>query len=278
VTPENRQQMLSVVRKSLSRAYLPGATPDHPGDLAYSYDAARSAARGAASSPEAAASAHANANATSLPNDPANRTATVQALDATGGGDVSALTERFRKELETLAGFTYVAESVDAAAAQVAQIAQRFNAARVLAWDAEAFSTVGVPGLTERLAAHGVACVAQHVPFRGDERRATLTDLDPIGVGLTGADAGLAETGSLVLASGPGRGRLASLLAPVHVAVLRRDRILYSLPDLFRRRPDLAAMPGSNLVCITGPSRTADIEQTLSRGVHGPREVHVVLV
>jgi L-lactate dehydrogenase complex protein LldG len=67
-------------------------------------------------------------------------------------------------------------------------------------------------------------------------------------------------------------------MVPVHIAVLRRDRMVFALSDLVRLRPDLAAMPGSNLVCITGPSRTADIEMTLSRGVHGPREIHVILV
>ena len=95
-------------------------------------------------------------------------------------------------------------------------------------------------------------------------------------LGLTGADAGLAETGSVVLASGPGRSRLASLLVPVHVAVLHVDRLVNDVAVLLATRPDLVAA-GSNLVAITGPSRTADIEHTLSRGVHGPGEVHVIL-
>ena len=64
---------------------------------------------------------------------------------------------------------------------------------------------------------------------------------------------------------------------PVHIAVVDRSRMMRSLPDLLLSRPELATA-GSNLVCITGPSRTADIEHTLSRGVHGPREVHVILV
>ena len=87
----------------------------------------------------------------------------------------------------------------------------------------------------------------------------------------------MSDTGSIALVSGPGRGRLASLLPPVHVALVRRVSMLRSLPDLLLERPDLATA-GSNLVCITGPSRTADIEHTLSRGVHGPKEVHVVLI
>jgi L-lactate utilization protein LutC len=105
---------------------------------------------------------------------------------------------------------------------------------------------------------------------------AAITAAGGRAVGLTGADAGLAETGSVVIASGPGRSRMASLLVPVHVAVLRVDRLVDSISTLLATRGDLVAA-GSNLVAITGPSRTADIEHTLSRGVHGPGEVHVIL-
>ena len=80
-----------------------------------------------------------------------------------------------------------------------------------------------------------------------------------------------------MLATGPGRPRMASLLVPVHVAVLRVDRLVDSISTLLATRGDLVAA-GSNLVAITGPSRTADIEHTLSRGVHGPGEVHVILL
>ena len=94
---------------------------------------------------------------------------------------------------------------------------------------------------------------------------------------MTGAFALLADTGSLVLTSGKGRPRLASLLPPVHVALVRRDQLVPSLGALFTSHPRLAA-EAANLVVITGPSRTADIEMTLTRGVHGPRSVHVVFV
>jgi L-lactate dehydrogenase complex protein LldG len=80
-----------------------------------------------------------------------------------------------------------------------------------------------------------------------------------------------------VVASGPGRPRLASLLTPVHFAIVRHQDIVASLRALVRARPALVTA-GSNFVAITGPSRTADIEHTLSRGVHGPGEVHVILV
>ena len=96
-------------------------------------------------------------------------------------------------------------------------------------------------------------------------------------MGITGAFAGIAESGTIAVVSGAGRSRLASLLAPVHIAVLRADRMYPSLAAFLAAHADIAEQ-GSNLVLITGPSRTADIEMTLTRGVHGPGEVHVVVL
>lgn len=99
-------------------------------------------------------------------------------------------------------------------------------------------------------------------------------DAAAAGCGITAADHAIAESGTLVLASGPGRPRAASLLPPHHVAVLAEDRIV---PTLFELMPRLVAPP-SALAFITGPSRTADIELTPVRGAHGPVAVTVFLV
>ena len=93
--------------------------------------------------------------------------------------------------------------------------------------------------------------------------------------GVSEASWGLADTGSVVLAAAPEEPRARSLLPDVHVSLLRRDRILAGLDELFERVGD--ALP-SSLAIVTGPSRSADIEQKLTIGVHGPREVHVVLL
>jgi L-lactate dehydrogenase complex protein LldG len=98
-----------------------------------------------------------------------------------------------------------------------------------------------------------------------------------VGIGLTGAHAALADSGAIVLVSGPGRGRLASLLPPAHVAIVSERRMWPSLPALVRAEPGLLDA-GSNVVVVAGPSRTADIEMTLTHGVHGPKHVHVILM
>jgi L-lactate dehydrogenase complex protein LldG len=96
-------------------------------------------------------------------------------------------------------------------------------------------------------------------------------------VGITSADYALADTGSLVMIASPQEARLVSLLPPAHIAVLPRERILSGLDELFSILP-LPAEQTSSMVLITGPSRTADIEQILVRGVHGPGQVSVVIV
>ncbi len=93
--------------------------------------------------------------------------------------------------------------------------------------------------------------------------------------GVTGATCGIAETGSLLLTSGGGQTLTASLLHEIHVAVLRTSQILPTLAEALRRPEVPRAAAG---VIVTGPSRTADIEMTLTIGVHGPGELHVFLI
>ena len=93
--------------------------------------------------------------------------------------------------------------------------------------------------------------------------------------GLTTADYGIAETGTLVLATGPGRSRGASLLPGHHIAVLPEDRIS---ADLFTLMRELHVPLSSSLTFITGPSRTADIGLTPVRPAHGPMTVTILLV
>jgi L-lactate dehydrogenase complex protein LldG len=102
------------------------------------------------------------------------------------------------------------------------------------------------------------------------------------GVGITGADYAVAETGSVVILPRQGLSRLVSLVPPVHIALVRAQEIVESLDNVFLlRRLDYhrnGGDMGSYLNFISGPSRTADIEQTLVVGVHGPKEVHLVLL
>ena len=98
-----------------------------------------------------------------------------------------------------------------------------------------------------------------------------------VDIGITSADYALSDTGTLVMLASPAEARLVSLLPPAHLAVVPSDRILTGLDELFTILPDPAART-SSMVLITGPSRTADIEQILVRGVHGPGQVTVVIV
>lgn len=114
----------------------------------------------------------------------------------------------------------------------------------------------------------------------GSKREKLRQEILSAGIGVTGVDYALAETGSVVIVARPEAARLVSLLPPVHVAVVRIDQILPGLDELFTlRRMDLLKNPGRDYMnIISGPSRSADIESTIVTGVHGPAEVHMVLV
>ncbi|MCH7787791.1 MAG: lactate utilization protein [Chloroflexi bacterium] len=114
-----------------------------------------------------------------------------------------------------------------------------------------------------------------------DEQRTRLRQqVIEASIGITGVDYAIAETGTCVLLARKGVSRLVSLLPPVHVAVVELGQVLPSLDELFtlRRNEFLHENLGSYMSLITGPSRSADIEYTLVTGVHGPGEVHMVLI
>jgi L-lactate dehydrogenase complex protein LldG len=104
----------------------------------------------------------------------------------------------------------------------------------------------------------------------------SIKDLFKVDVGITYAQAGIAETGTLVLDSSVERNRLVSLVPPVHIAILHASQIFMTLGET------LSALQGGDeispaITFITGPSRTADIELTLAIGVHGPQELYVIV-
>lgn len=97
-------------------------------------------------------------------------------------------------------------------------------------------------------------------------------------VGVSRALAGMAETGSLALASGPENPATLAFLPDYHIVVLRTTDVVPWFEDIWHRMRATEDFPPRSFNFITGPSRTADVEQTLQLGAHGPRSLHVVLV
>ncbi|NTV64249.1 MAG: LUD domain-containing protein [Oscillochloris sp.] len=187
------------------------------------------------------------------------------------------LAAQFADQLRALAGQVYPVLDESAALAQIGALLRAKAATQAIAWD---LGQIGLPGLAQLLAEHGVALVQPAI--QNSARKGRLQALDPATICISGADLGIAESGSLLLRHSPGRPRIASLLAPYHIAVLRTSQLVRGLGEalaLVRARYGGAIFTAtSNLTLITGPSRTADIEMTLSLGIHGPQEIHVVLI
>ena len=161
--------------------------------------------------------------------------------------------ERFAAELSALGGQCIRCAEAEVAG-QIADLLHERGIDHILAWE-DAYL---LKGLGENLRSQGIR--VSHQP-------------DPnLRAGLTGALAGIAETGTLVLPGGPGRSHSASLLPEIHIAILRSRDIL---PDLHQALKLPAIRQAAAAVLVSGPSRTADIEMTLTIGVHGPGELIV---
>jgi L-lactate dehydrogenase complex protein LldG len=184
------------------------------------------------------------------------------------------LVERFVSNLRAVDGACYLADSAEQATNLVVELMVRHQTTRYVSWDEQ---TLPVDGLLETLDHHGYVRVDADVSEGRAARESRHTEFAQLPVGITGADAGLAETGSLVLTAGAGRSRMASLVTPVHIALVSASTIVPSLSHWVDTHPT-AARATANLVIVTGPSRTADIEQQLNLGVHGPGDLHVIVL
>lgn len=188
--------------------------------------------------------------------------------------------ERFRAEFERVAGVFHRVSSPAEVPALLEGICRERGARSVVTW---ATSRLGVDA-GPTLAAAGIGVHAMPVAPPSREERQRLRDIiAQADLGVTGAELAIAETGTLVLRSAAGQPRSTSLLPACHVALFDRAALVETLEQVgiaLEAWHEGAAPDGQGAVInfITGPSRTADIELTLTRGVHGPKEVHAVFV
>jgi L-lactate utilization protein LutC len=178
--------------------------------------------------------------------------------------------KRFCDELTAAGAKPYVAASAEGVVTQVLDIVRLKSAKRILLGRGEFLDSLHLP---ERLRQLGI-----EVHFVGEVEAARRRDVFfQADLGISGVAHAIAETGTLVMATGPGDPRSLSLLPPVHIAVVDQAQILADLFDFFAElEPDKANLPACYSL-ITGPSKTGDIELKLVTGVHGPGEVHVVV-
>ena len=183
-------------------------------------------------------------------------------IPAIARGTPDTLVDRFTKRAE-LAGATVM--RIDRLAqlpGEIAGFLEREQVARAIAFSHDPFAVLDwqASGITARCG-----------PTQAEDA-----------VSLTPAVAGIAETGSLLVASGPGTPQLRHFLPDIHIAALAVDRVVGGYEDgwaILRAeaaRVHNGVMPRAATL-ITGPSRTSDIERTLQIGVHGPRRLHIVL-
>jgi len=175
---------------------------------------------------------------------------------------------RFLEELEALGGHGKRAANLDEARDYILSLARERGAKLLVRWDVEELEELGVDGSLQEVG-------TEVVIWRNlEDFREVTAGAD---IGLSTAEWAIAETGSLVLTSGPGKGRTVTLLPPTYVAVLPADRVLRTVTEAIEKYAGNGELP-ANVVFHTGPSRSGDIEMEIFVGMHGPGDVHVVLV
>ncbi len=198
-------------------------------------------------------------------------------------GNRKALAERFGASLDAVLGSHEIVGQDHVAQRVLAHVkglreaggADDLTFSTVLGW---APNALGLPDLEGHLARDGIALMVPgdlHDPSQRDAAAG-------LAVGITSVDAALASTGTLVMLADAGRSRTASLLPLHHIVLVPSSRIHASAESWVASlredgRLDATLREGSQVTFVTGPSKSADIELTLTLGVHGPRTVHAIV-
>jgi len=187
--------------------------------------------------------------------------------------DVRELVERFTQEATAVRAQVHRVDDNHQLIEKIVGIC-RDQIGEVAISGAELFRKTDLPGeLTARDFSTFIGEQADHGQM--------VARLANCGVGLTAADFAIAETGTIVLSSDEPNALLVSLLPPVHIAVVRSEQMIATIDEAIRKTGSeqmARANPTRSVTLITGPSRTSDVELVLSIGVHGPKELHVIIL
>ncbi len=182
---------------------------------------------------------------------------------------------RFCAELEALGGVAIRCETTASLRDQLSRVLQQLSPQHVACWEdglAEAFN---VEQTLSGYQADGRKAVS------GTARKTWLQRIAEADIGITGCDYAVAETGTVVLLAGSQRGRAVSLLPSVHIVLVRGGCIRMHLGDVLHELGHLPGHTGTTLPAvnfISGPSRSSDIENDLSIGVHGPAALYALIL
>ena len=182
-------------------------------------------------------------------------------------------TEKFREELEKLGAKSEVTPDTTALNERLRQLLVDLHPTRVGVWGGDSLSGFELEGT---LATYSVVSWNS-----GMTAQSIQTQFAEVDIGITGCDFAVADTGSVVLLASADKGRAVSLLPSIHVVLVRESQIWTRMGEVFtqieERRKEYGEIP-SSINFISGPSRSSDIENDLSIGVHGPAAVFVLIL
>jgi L-lactate dehydrogenase complex protein LldG len=184
---------------------------------------------------------------------------------------------RFQAEAGAVGAVVYHAPSAEAAASLVVRLCAEAGAKDVALSDAPLLSEMN---LCARIAAHSLSAF-RATDYAAGGHDELIARLERCGAGVSAVAYAIAETGTVVVSSGEEGCLLVSLLPAVHIAVLRPAQIVGSLAEAVAKLKQECVGRGEpcrSATFITGPSRTSDVELVLSIGVHGPKQLHLVII